>query len=133
MLARLRTGLDQSNHGWRAELRHFLLAIFVTRSFCQHCETDTVKENADRFILLKRRKTANIYVATCSLACTCLILFKRRKTANIYVYMGHVTWPGVYSRGGKYLGTRLQNTYFMAEALEEVVLAFPRKPGNFGK
>ena len=33
-----------------------LLAI-VTRSFCQHCETDTVEENIDRFILFKWRET----------------------------------------------------------------------------
>ena len=33
-----------------------LLAI-VTRSFCQHCETDTVEENVDRFILFKWRET----------------------------------------------------------------------------
>ena len=33
-----------------------LLAI-VTRSFCQLCETDTVEENVDRFILFKRRET----------------------------------------------------------------------------
>ena len=38
------------------EDNNVLLAI-VTRSFCQHCQTDTVEENVDRFILFKWRET----------------------------------------------------------------------------
>ena len=38
------------------EDNNVLLAI-VTRSFCQHCQTDTVEENVDRFMLFKWRET----------------------------------------------------------------------------